>query len=133
MYSTPFGLQEEPFRLTSDPRFFYSNAVYQEAYASLVYGIEQRKGLVVLTGETGTGKTILLKVLMNHLEAQIRWIYIDQAIPTFEELLDFICGELQLSLTHAGQLQKIQALHDLLLKQCQQGGSTVLIIDEAQS
>ena len=89
MYSTQFGLQEEPFRLTSDPRFFYSNAVYQEAYASLFYGIEQRKGLVVLTGETGTGKTTLLKVLMNNLEARIRWLYIGQAIPTFEELLDF--------------------------------------------
>jgi general secretion pathway protein A len=132
MYNPYFGLRESPFNLTADARFFYANPIYQEVYAGLLYGVRQRKGLVVLTGEAGTGKTTLLKLLMHHAEATVRWIYVDQTIPTFDELLDFVCRQLGLLTQNAGRLQSIQTLHDFLLQQFQQGGTTVLVIDEAQ-
>jgi general secretion pathway protein A len=133
MYNAYFGLQEAAFNVTCDPRFFYANPDYQEAYASLLYGIRERKGLIVLIGEAGTGKTTLLKVLMNNAEATVRWVYICQTILTIDELIDFMCQELGLIVPDAGRLQKIQTLHDLFLKQSQQGGTTVLVLDEAQN
>ena len=66
MYTSYFGFREKPFHVTPDPRFFYTNPVYQEAYATLLYGIRERKGLIVLTGEVGTGKTTLLRKLMDN-------------------------------------------------------------------
>jgi general secretion pathway protein A len=58
MYNSYFGFREKPFNVTAD-RFFYTNPVYQEAYATLLYGIRERKGLIALTGGVGTGKTTL--------------------------------------------------------------------------
>jgi general secretion pathway protein A len=66
MYNSYFGFRERPFNVTPVPRFFYTNPVYHEAYATLVYGIRERKGLIVLTGEVGTGKTTLLRKLMDN-------------------------------------------------------------------
>jgi general secretion pathway protein A len=61
MYNSYFGFREKPFNITHDPRFFYTNPVYQEAYPSFLYGIRERQGLIVLTGGVGTGKTTLLR------------------------------------------------------------------------
>jgi general secretion pathway protein A len=133
MYTTYFGLSEKPFSVTPDPRFFCTNAVYQEAYASLLYGIRERQGFMVLTGEVGTGKTILLKVLMNYLEATVRCVYICQTILTFEELLSFTCEELGLPVQGAGRLQKIRRLNDFLIAQSKKRGTVVLLVDEAQN
>ena len=68
MYNRYFGFLESPFSVTPDPRFFYTNPVYQEAYATLRYGIEAKKGFIVITGEVGTGKTTLLRKLLRNLE-----------------------------------------------------------------
>ena len=62
-----FGFRETPFGVTPDPRFFYSSSLYLEGLAALVYGIRGKKGLMLLTGEVGTGKTILLRKLMRQL------------------------------------------------------------------
>src|ERR1051326_3573224 len=64
-----FGFRETPFGVTPDPRFFYSNPLYLEGLAALVYGIKAKKGLMLLTGEVGTGKTILLRKLMRQLDS----------------------------------------------------------------
>lgn len=132
MYTEYFGFREKPFNATPDPRFFYSNPVYEEAYASLVYGIQARKGFVVLTGEVGTGKTTLLRRLMNNLDATIRFVFFYNTTLSFEELLSFTCTELGISGEQAGRLQQIQALNDFLIAQLQQRGTAVLLIDEAQ-
>jgi general secretion pathway protein A len=66
MYTSYFGFREKPFNITPDPRFFYTNPVYKEAYSTLLYGIRERKGLIALTGEVGTGKTTLLRKLMDN-------------------------------------------------------------------
>ena len=71
MYGKHFGLEELPFSVTPDPRFFFNNSLYREAFASLRYGIETRKGFIVITGEAGTGKTTLLRRLMRSVEATV--------------------------------------------------------------
>ena len=75
MYTDYFGFREKPFTITPDPRFFYTNPSYQEAYASLLYGIHERRGFIVLTGEIGTGKTTLLRRLMENMESHIRFVF----------------------------------------------------------
>src|SRR5688572_31642777 len=72
MYNEYFGFTEAPFSLTPDPRFSYTNALYQEAFATLRYGIEARKGFIVITGEAGTGKTTLLRRLMQSFGRHVR-------------------------------------------------------------
>ena len=67
MYNSYFGFRETPFSVTPDPRFFYTNRLYQEALSALLYGIEAKKGFIVITGEVGTGKTTLLRKLMRNL------------------------------------------------------------------
>ena len=133
MYNSYFGFREKPFNVTPDPRFYYSNPVYQEAYASLLYGIRERKGFVVLTGEVGTGKTTLLRMLMNNLDATTRFVFFYNTTLTFEELVTFTCEELGLTVKGAGRLQKIQALNEFLIAQLKKGGTGVLLIDEAQN
>ncbi|MGH8069099.1 MAG: AAA family ATPase [Candidatus Entotheonellia bacterium] len=133
MYTDYFGFSEKPFSVTPDPRFFYTNPSYQEAYASLLYGIHERRGFIVLTGEIGTGKTTLLRRLMENMEPNVRFVFFYNTTLTFEELLDFICDELGLPIKEAGRLQKIQMLNQFLMDQLARGGTVVLLIDEAQN
>jgi general secretion pathway protein A len=133
MYISHFGFNEKPFNVTPNPRFFYTNPGYQEAYANLLYGIRERKGFLVLTGEVGTGKTTILRRLMENLESTIRFVFFYNTTLTFEELLSFICEELGLRVHGDGQLPKIQALNEFLLEQLKKGSTGVLFIDEAQN
>ena len=133
MYIEYFGFQEKPFSVTPDPRFFYTNPSYQEAYASFLYGIHERRGFIVLTGEIGTGKTTLLRRLMENMEPNVRFVFFYNTTLTFEELLDFICDDLGLPIKEAGRLQKIQMLNQFLIEQFVREGTVVLLIDEAQN
>ena len=133
MYTTHFGLREKPFNVTPDPRFYYANPVYREAYASLLAGIQERKGFIVMTGEVGTGKTTLLRMLMTNVEATVRFAYFYNTTLTFEELLTYTCDELGIAVVGEGRLKRIQALNAFLIEQLRQGGTGVLLIDEAQN
>jgi general secretion pathway protein A len=133
MYTDYFGFREKPFGVTPDPRFFYTNPCYQEAYASLLYGIRERRGFIVLTGEVGTGKTTLLRRLMQHMESNVRFVFFYNTTLTFEELLDFMCEELGLPVKEAGRHHKIHALNQLLMDQLASAGTVALLIDEAQN
>jgi general secretion pathway protein A len=133
MYNEYFGFREKPFNVTPDPRYFYTNPIYQEAYASLLYGIRERKGFIVLTGEVGTGKTTLLRRLMNNPEENVRLVFFYNTTLTFEELVRFACEELGLPVKGSGRLEKIQALNEFLVGQSKKGGTVVLLVDEAQN
>jgi general secretion pathway protein A len=133
MYTEYFGFREKPFSITPDPRFFYTNPRYQEAYASLLYGIRERRGFIVLTGEIGTGKTTVLRRLMANMGHLIRFVFFYNTTVTFEEILDFICQELELPLRESGRIHKIQVLNEFLLDQLTMGKTVALLIDEAQN
>ena len=77
MYEDYFGLREPPFNVTPDSRFFFTNSCYDEAFATLRYGIAARKGFIVVTGEPGTGKTTLLKRLLGNFDHNVHtaWIF----------------------------------------------------------
>jgi type II secretory pathway predicted ATPase ExeA len=133
MYTEFFGFQDKPFSVTPDPRMFFENRTYDEAYANLLYGIRERKGFLLLTGEVGTGKTTILRRLMDELTPTVRLVFFYNTTLTFEELLTFICDELQLKVNGSGQLGKITALNKLLLDQLSKGSTAALFIDEAQN
>ena len=94
MYGKHFGLEELPFSVTPDPRFSYTNSLYREAFANLRYGIETRKGFIVITGEAGTGKTTLLRRLMRTVEASVHTAFIFNTHLDFTELLRLVLSDL---------------------------------------
>lgn len=133
MYSRYFGLREAPFSVTPDPRFFYTNSFYQEAFAALLYGIKTKKGFIVIIGEVGTGKTTLLRKLMRNLDAATASVYIFNTHLNFDELLQLVLHDLGLADKAKNKLTMIQELNEYLIQQAQKGGTVSLLIDEAQN
>jgi general secretion pathway protein A len=133
MYNSHFGFLESPFSVTPDPRFFYTNPVYLEAYATLRYGIEAKKGFIVITGEVGTGKTTLLRKLLHNLEDTVHSVFIFNSYPSFLELLQVTLHDLGLAPKDTSKVTMIQELGDYLIQQHQRGHAVAALIDEAQN
>ena len=133
MYNAHFGFKESPFGVTPDPQFFYSNAVYREALATLQYGIEGRKGFVVVAGEPGTGKTTLLRQAMHGFESNIKAAYVFNTLISFNDLLRIILSDLGLPRSTENRLAMLEALNEYLIKQLKTGNIVALLIDEAQN
>jgi general secretion pathway protein A len=132
MYCDFYQLTERPFNVTPDPKFLYLNARYREAIASLNYGITQRKGFITLIGEAGTGKTTLLKRLLEDLDAKTKSVFIFNTNVTFEEILEYIFQEFDLPVHNGRKLYMLQRLNTFLLEELRGGGNVALLIDEAQ-
>jgi type II secretory pathway predicted ATPase ExeA len=127
-----FGFRERPFGVTPNPRFFYSNPVYQEGLAALVSGIQARKGLLLLTGEVGTGKTILLRRLMLQLEASVKFVFVSTSHLSSFGLIELMVQSLMLSSEDRSILAMMHDLNRYLIKQVKEGHTVALLIDEAQ-
>src|ERR687898_523073 len=112
-----FGFREMPFGVAPDPRFFYRNDHYTEGLDVLAEGIRAKKGLLLVTGEVGTGKTILLRKLMRHLHASTRFVFVSTSHLTSEGLNDFIVEDLGLRTEGKTGFEIAQALKDYLLQQ----------------
>jgi general secretion pathway protein A len=132
MYNSYFGFSVSPFSVTPDPNFFYTNPVYQEAYANLRYGIESKKGFIVITGEVGTGKTTLLRKLMHNLEGTIHTVFVFNTYLDFTELLQVILYDLGLAPKEPNKVTMLQELNDYLIAQLKQGHIVSVLVDEAQ-
>jgi general secretion pathway protein A len=132
MYEAFYGFREPPFRVTPDPRFLYRNAAIEEAVAALTYGVEQRKGFLSLVGEVGTGKTTLLRHLLDSVAPTTRTVLLLYPTVQFEEMLVYILQELGIPTDGAGKLVLLQRLHEFLLEHTGAGGNAALLIDEAQ-
>jgi general secretion pathway protein A len=132
MYNKYFGFVESPFSVTPDPRFFYATPIYQEAFAALSYGIEAKKGFIVITGEAGTGKTTLLRKLMRSLEATIHSVFVFNTDLSFAALLRVILRDLGLPKQKADKVTMTEQLNAYLIEQAQRSHIVALLIDEAQ-
>jgi general secretion pathway protein A len=132
MYNAHYQFRESPFGVTPDPQFYYSNAVYREAWATLRYGIEGRKGFVVIAGEAGTGKTTLLRKALHEFPPSIRAAYIPNTLLSFSELLRLILKDLGLPSSTEDKFDMMERLNQYLLAQFNSGRTVAVLMDEAQ-
>jgi general secretion pathway protein A len=133
MYCPFFGLQEKPFSITPDPRFLFLSASHQEALGHLLYGIEERKGFITITGEVGTGKTLLCRALLERLGRHVRTALIFNSFLLEIELLRAINEDFGLGQNGASRKELVDHLNQYLLAEFRAGRNAVLIIDEAQN
>ena len=132
MYKDFYGLREEPFRLTPDPRYLFLTAQHREALNHLLYGIRQRKGFICLTGEVGTGKTTLCRALLRELGDSCRTALVLNPALSPTQLLRAVVEELAIPTKRRDRLGYLTLLNQHLLKENAAGHDTVLIVDEAQ-
>ncbi len=134
MYNAYFGFRDEPFNLSPDPDFLYRSTVHEEALANLIYGVQSRKGFIVLTGEVGTGKTTLLECLRDFLQRQSQqFAYIFNSRINTEQFFEMIAYDLDLRCKRTSKTEVLFSLNDLLIQQANEGRTTALIVDEAHS
>src|SRR5260221_5793358 len=134
MYDVFLGISENPFSLSPDPTFLYRSPQHEEALANLIYGVQSRKGFIVLTGEVGTGKTTMLECLREFLESQFvefAFIFNSRINPT--QFFEMIAYDLDLRCERTSKTEVLFALNNLLIQQANEGRTTVLIVDEAHN
>ena len=131
MYLTFYGLNEKPFTTAPDPRFLYLNAGYREALAHLVYGVQENTGFLVLTGEVGTGKTSLLRVLLNKVDAKTAVAFIANSGMSFDNILEYALEQFGIPTAGASRARRLVALQRFLTECTRAGQTVVLIFDEA--
>jgi general secretion pathway protein A len=134
MYNAFFGFQQNPFNLSPDPSFLFRSAQHEEALANLVYGVQSRKGFIVLTGEVGTGKTMMLECLRDFLDAQhITHASLYNSRIDSGQFFEMVAYDLELDCPRQSKTEVLFALNQLLIGRSNKGGTTVLIVDEAHN
>lgn len=133
MYEAFYGLKERPFNLTPDPKYLYLSDKHKEAFAHLLFGIKNRSGFVMVTGEIGTGKTTICRNLLNQIDSETRIAFIFNPALNPLELIKKINVEFGVPAEADNVLQLTESLNAYLLEQAAQGHACVLVIDEAQN
>jgi len=133
MYHDFYQFKEDPFNVTTDPDFFFSSKCHGEAITNLIYGIEQRKGIIVITGEIGTGKTTLCRTLLRMSDKNVNFAFILN--PKFSEiqLLQLIIQDLGIETKERNKFGLIKALNAFLISETNKDNNVVVVIDEAQN
>jgi len=132
MYEAFYGLDEKPFNLTPDPRFLFLSNKHKEAFAHLLYGIKNRTGFIMVSGEVGTGKTTICRSLLNQLDPDIEVAFIFNPFLSPEELLRKINEDFGILSQGRTVKELIDELNEYLLDRNALGKNCVLVIDEAQ-
>jgi len=131
MYTKFYGLKEKPFEITPDPKFLYLSENHKEALALLTYAVRERRGFTVVTGEVGTGKTILVQSLLSKLDGDTRTAYLFNPIMGSTDFLHYICQDLGLRSQKRSKGQYLSQLHKFLMACYSRNEKVVLIVDEA--
>src|SRR5206468_544686 len=120
MYNAFFGLKENPFNLSPDPNFLYRSSQHEEALANLIYGVQSRKGFIVLTGEVGTGKTTMLECLRDFLGTQeIPFAFLFNSRLTPEQFFEMLAYDFDLKCSRQSKTEVLFALNALLLERAE--------------
>src|SRR5580693_1899458 len=134
MYKKFFGLKENPFNVNPDPRYLYLTPNTQEALACLTYGIETRKGFILLTGEVGTGKTTLINKMLEWLHKErVFTAFVFNPRLSVTQFFDFMMADFGIPCESKQKGQMLMKLNQWLLERYQAGERAVLVVDEAQN
>jgi general secretion pathway protein A len=134
MYNAFFGFTQNPFNMSPDPAFLYRSGQHEEALANLIYGVQSRKGFILLTGEVGTGKTTMLECLRDFLSAQqIAFASLFNSRLTVDQFFEMLSYDLDLRCNRHSKTEVLLSLNGMLLERATAGRTTVLIVDEAHN
>jgi general secretion pathway protein A len=134
MYQNFYHLKKEPFHITPDPEFLFLSPSHKQALGSIVYGVRNRKGFVVITGEVGVGKTTILRSYLEGVAKQkTKVVYIFNANVSFKNLLKTIYKELGIDPRTGDIVEMLNDLYQILMEEYKQGNTVLLIVDEAQN
>ncbi len=134
MYLSHYNFQHLPFRNTPDPRFFYETPRHNEALANLIYAVEQRRGFVLLSGEIGSGKTLVTHLLLRHLEDHAQIALVRNTHLNSTQLIRLICDEFSIRVAEdADKATMLLSINQFLIHQLAEDRLVVVIIDEAQN
>ena len=134
MYQNFYHLKKEPFHITPDPDFLFLSPSHKQALGSIIYGVKNRKGFVVITGEVGVGKTTILRSYLIKVDKpKVRIIYIFNANLSFKSLLNTIYKELGIRAKTDDTVEMLNDLYLILMEEYRLGNTVLLIIDEAQN
>jgi general secretion pathway protein A len=132
MYNKFFGFSEKPFEPTPDPKFLYLPRSHREALASMTHAINNRNGFISVTGEVGTGKTMLIHAFLTHLDERVRTVHIFHTTLTFNELLKTILSELHVADIKEDTAALVTQLAQYVRQINSKNEMLAIIIDEAQ-
>lgn len=134
MYKDFYGLRANPFNVNPDPRYLFLTRHTEEALACLTYGIQSRKGFVLLTGEVGTGKTTLINKLLEWLRLQqVATAFVFNSRLNTTQFLDYMMADFGIPCDTKSKSQVLLRLYNWLLDRYRAGETAVLIVDEAQN
>lgn len=133
MYTNFYNLTEKPFNLTPSPRYLYLGEVHKEALAFLTYGVVERKGFIVLTGEVGTGKTTMVQALLANLDENVETVYISNPMLSSRDFIDYLAFSAFKRKVRFKSKADFLVEFEEFLKECLRNQRTfLLIVDEAQ-
>lgn len=134
MYKQYFGLTRNPFEISPDPFFYHPTPRHNEALANLHYGVGRRKGFIVITGEVGTGKTLLVRCLLSELRKNnIAFGYVFNPLLPVVEFFQYIMADLGLPYSGRTKTEMLLDLNRFLIQRHARGLITALVVDEAQA
>ena len=133
MYEEYFGLVEKPFTLSPDPSFLYFTSNHRTALTMLEYGIENRAGFTLISGEVGCGKTTLIRHLLEQLNSEYTVGLISNTHTSFGDLMDLVLLAFDLDYKDKSNTEKYHIFETFLIEQYASGNNTILIVDEAQN
>lgn len=133
MYHDFYQFKENPFNVTADPDFFFSTKCHTDAISSLMYGIGQRKGILVITGEIGTGKTTVCRKLLKQSHDKTKFALVLNPKFSDVQLLQMIAHDFGIETNQKNKFALTHVLNEFLLAESAKGNNLVLVIDEAQN